>query len=59
MIMGVIKTQDFGVTIKLVKALLEGREEEWRRRGRHYKRWREVVCIAAYIVIGVGGGLIL
>ena len=59
MIMGVIKTQAFGVTSEVVKDLLEGHEEEWRRRGRKYKRWREVACIVAYIVIVVGGGLIV
>ena len=57
MIMGVIKTQAFGVTSEVVKDLLEGHEEEWRRRGIKYKRWREVACIVAYIVIVVGGGL--
>ena len=53
--MGVIKNQNFGVTSKTVKTLLEGWDAEWSRDG--LMRRREISSLDADVIIGFCGGL--
>ena len=53
--MGVIKRQDLGVKLDVVKALLALWEEEWE--GADPPRKRKISCMAAAVVIGFCGGL--
>ena len=55
--MGVIKKQDFGITSRMVKALLEVQEEERMERKGNCEIQREVDCMEAAVVIGFGGRL--
>ena len=52
---GVIKRQDFGLTLDVVKALLVRWEVYWK--GVHQLRKRRVSCVLAAVVIGFCGGL--
>ena len=52
---GVIKRQDFGLTLDVVKALVVRWEVEWK--GAHQIRKRSISCVSAAVVIGFCGGL--